>query len=174
MRSLPHTLEATMQDVADQSAAPTTIRTNNMNIYSGTGRSICGWPHRCRQAGGGRRCRPAACLLRDIAALLARFSETREKRARGPENPFQSSSFKGEFRTASGSCLAERGIESHVVDAASVSLAPAASGPEPTDRQTFAARCSPTSAVNRGSAQWFRRRRLKMKITAGFAVSARC
>jgi hypothetical protein len=47
-------------------------------------------------------------------------------------------------------------------------------GPRPTGsmaRLCFV-RCSPTSAVNPGSAQWFGHRRLKMKTAAGFAVSA--
>ena len=49
-------------------------------------------------------------------------------------------------------------------------------GPRPTGstaRPCFA-RCSPTSAANRGSVRWFGRQRLKMKTAAGSAVSVRC
>jgi|SRR6516164_6421659 class 3 adenylate cyclase len=62
-------------------------------------------------------------------------------------------------RTGDGKIVEFRGVE-----------------PRPTGsmaRLCFA-RCSPTSAANRGSAQWFGRRRLKMKTAAGYAVSVRC
>jgi transposase len=72
--------------------------------------------------------------------------------------------------------LLSEGIESHVVDAASIATSRRRRRAK-TDRSMARlcfARCWPTSAANRGSAQWFGRRRLKMKIAAGFAVSVRC
>ena len=71
--------------------------------------------------------------------------------------------------------LLSEGIESHVVDAASIATSRRRRRAK-TDRidgETLL-RALPTGAANRGSAQWFGRRRLKMKTAAAFAVSARC
>ena len=53
-------------------------------------------------------------------------------------------------------------------------FAPGGNGQDRQDyRRDFASRAAcPQARANRGSAQWFGRHRLKMKIAAGFAVSA--
>jgi transposase len=115
----------------------------------------------------------------DIAALLARFSELRRKACARTGKSFpivviQEAGLDGFWIHR---VLLSEGIESHVVDAASIATSRRRrrAKTDRIDSETFCfARCSPISAANRGSAQWFGRRRLKMKTAAAFAVSARC
>ena len=122
-------------------------------------RDRSGWPHRCRQAG--EKMSKHSVSAGDIAALLAAlFRSSGGKRARGTGKSFpivviQESGLDGFWIHR---VLLSEGIESHVVDAASIATSLAGGvGPRPTGstaRLCFA-RCLPTNAVNRGSAQWF-------------------
>ena len=169
-----------MHDVADQSAAPTTIGADLCAIFISLELSRSTWLATSLSPGRGEKMSKHSVPAGDIAALLARFSELRRKACARTGKSFpivviQEAGLDGFWIHR---VLLSEGIESHVVDAASIATAspPAASRPRPTGssaRLCFA-RCSPTSAANRGSVRWFGHRRLKMKTAAGFAVSARC
>src|ERR1700760_3365259 len=102
MRSLPPTLEATMQDVADQSAAPTTIGADLCAIFVSLELSRSTWLVTSLWPGRGEKMSKHSVSAGDMAALLARFSELRRKACARTENPSQSSSFKKRGWTASG------------------------------------------------------------------------
>jgi hypothetical protein len=167
-----------MQDVADQSVAPTTIGADLCAIFISLELSRSTWLVTSLSPGGGEKMSKHSVSAGDIAALLARFSELRRKACARTGKSFpivviQEAGLDGFWIHR---VLLSEGIESHVVDAASIATRAGGVGPRPTGstaRLCFA-RCLPTSAANRGSAQWFGRRRLKMKTAAGFAVSARC
>ena len=167
-----------MQDVADQSAAPTTIGADLCAIYISLELSRSTWLATSLSPGRGERMSKHSVSAGDIAALLARFSELRRKAYARTGKSFpiiviQEAGLDGFWIHR---VLLTEGIESHVVDAASIATSRRRRRAK-TDRivaRLCFARCSPTSAANRGSVQWFGRRRLKMKTAAGFAVSARC
>ena len=168
-----------MQDVADQSVAPTTIGTDLCAIFVSLELSRSTWLATSLSPGRGEKMSKHSVSGGDIAALLARFSELRRKACARTGKSFpivviQEAGLDGFWIHR---VLLSEGIESHVVDAASIATSRRRRRAK-TDRidgeRLCFARCSPTSAVNRGSAQWFGRRRLKMKTAAGFAVSARC
>ena len=72
--------------------------------------------------------------------------------------------------------LQNEGIESHVVDAASIATSRRRSRARPTEstaRRWFA-RCWRTSGANRGCARWLGHRRPRMRTAAASAVSVRC
>src|SRR6478672_10318050 len=102
MRSLPPTLEATMQDVADQSVAPTTIGADLCAIFVSLDLSRSTWLATSLSPGRGEKISKHSVSAGDIAALLRAFQSSGGKRARGPENHSQSSSFKKRGWTASG------------------------------------------------------------------------
>ena len=117
----------------------------------------------------------------DIAALLARFSELRRKACARTGKSFpivviQEAGLDGFWIHR---VLLSEGIESHVVDAASIAISRRRRRAK-TDRidgETLlrALLAHRVRAENRRvCAQWFGRRRLKMKTAAGFAVSVRC
>src|SRR6202020_2674811 len=173
MRSLPPTLEATIQDVADQSVTPTTMGADLCAIFVSLELSRSTWLATSLSPGRGEKMSKHSVSAGDIAALLARFSELRRKACARTGKSFpivviQEAGLDGFWIHR---VLLSEGIESHVVDAASIATSRRRRRAK-TDRSTAKlcfARCSPTSAANRGSAQWFGPRRLKMKTAAGFA-----
>src|ERR1700679_3400606 len=83
MRSLPPTLEATMQDVADQSLAPTAVGGDLCAIIFSLELSRSTWLTTSLSPGRGEKMSKHSVSAGDIAALLARFSElSRKARAR--------------------------------------------------------------------------------------------
>ena len=96
MRSLPPTLEATMQDVADQSAAPTTIRADLCAIFVSLELELIDLAGHIAVARPRGEDVQAQRVCRGISLRCWRafFCFPGGKRARGPENPPQSSSFK--------------------------------------------------------------------------------
>src|SRR6202042_2285299 len=122
MRSLPPTLEATMQDVADQSAAPTTIGTDLCAIFVSLELSRSTWLATSLSPGRGEKMSKHSVSAGDIAALLARFSELRRKACARTGKSFpivviQEAGLDGFWIHR---VLLSEGIESHVVDAASI------------------------------------------------------
>jgi transposase len=71
--------------------------------------------------------------------------------------------------------LQNEGIESHVVDAASIATSVGAGGQRPTRSMVkrWFERCSPTSAANLGSVQWSRCLLPAKKTAATSAASAK-
>src|SRR5882762_1625019 len=122
MRSLPPTLEATMQDVADQSAAPTTIGADLCAIFVSLELSRSTWLATSLSPGRGEKMSKHSVSAGDIAALLARFSELRRKACARTGKSFpiiviQEAGLDGFWIHR---ILLSEGIESHVVDAASI------------------------------------------------------
>src|SRR6478752_2959453 len=122
MRSLPPTLEATMQDVADQSVAPITIGADLCAIFISLELSRSTWLVTSLSPGGGEKMSKHSVAAGDIAALLARFSELRRKACARTGKSFpivviQEAGLDGFWIHR---VLLSEGIESHVVDAASI------------------------------------------------------
>src|SRR6266403_1269393 len=122
MRSLPPTLEATMQDVADQSAAPTTIGTDLCAIFVSLELSRSTWLVTSLSPGRGEKMSKHSVSAGDIAALLARFSELRRKACARTGKSFpiiviQEAGLDGFWIHR---VLLSEGIESHVVDPSSI------------------------------------------------------
>ena len=118
----------------------------------------------------------------DIATLLARFSELGRKACArtGKSYPIvviQEAGLDG-FWIVHRLVLLSEGLESHVVDAASIATSRRRRRAK-TDRidgETLLRALLAHKRGEPGSAQWFPlgSRRLKMKTAAGFAVSVRC
>src|SRR6266403_6374083 len=118
MRSLPPTLEATMQDVADQSAAPTTIGADLCAIFVSLELSRSTWLATSLSPGGGEKMSKHSVSAGDIAGLLKRFAQLKEKaRARtGRDFPVITIQEAGLDGFWIHRVLQSEGIESHVVD----------------------------------------------------------
>ena len=83
-----------MQDVADQSAAPTTIGADLCAIFVSLELSRSTWLVTSLSPGRGEKMSKHSVSAGDIAGLLARFSELRRKACARTGKSFQSSSFK--------------------------------------------------------------------------------
>src|SRR5271165_5840155 len=108
-----------MQDVTDQSAALTTIRADLRAIFISLELSRSTWLITSLSPGGGEKMSKHSVSAGDIAALLARFSELRKKacaRRTGESFPIVVIQEAG----LDGFWMRSEGIESHVVDAASI------------------------------------------------------
>lgn len=111
-----------MQDVADQSAAPTTIGTDLCAIFVSLELSRSTWLVTSLSPGRGEKMSKHSVSAGDIAALLARFSELRRKACARTGKSFpivviQEAGLDGFWIHR---VLLSEGIESHVVDAASI------------------------------------------------------
>ena len=113
-----------MQDVADQSAAPTTIGADLCAIFISLELSRSTWLVTSLSPGGGQKMSKHSVSAGDIAALLARFSELRRKSCARTGKSFpiiviQEAGLDGFWIHR---VLLSEGIESHVVDAASIAI----------------------------------------------------
>jgi transposase len=111
-----------MQDVADQSAAPTTIGADLCAIFVSLELSRSTWLATSLSPGRGEKMSKHSVSAGDIAALLARFSELRRKACTRTGKSFpivviQEAGLDGFWIHR---VLLSEGIESHVVDAASI------------------------------------------------------
>ena len=111
-----------MQNVADQSVAPTTIRADLCAIFISLELSRSTWLATSLSPGGGEKMSKHSVSAGDIAALLARFSELRRKACARTGKSFpiiviQEAGLDGFWIHR---VLLSEGIESHVVDAASI------------------------------------------------------
>jgi transposase len=111
-----------MQDVADQSVAPTTIGADLWAIFISLELSRSTWLVTSLSPGSGEKMSKHSLSAGDVAALLARFSELRRKACArtGKSCPIiviQEAGLDGFWIHR---VLLSEGIESHVVDAASI------------------------------------------------------
>ena len=111
-----------MQDIADQSAAPTTIGADLCAIFVSLELSRSTWLATSLSPGRGEKMSKHSVSAGDIAALLARFSELRRKACARTGKSFpiiviQEAGLDGFWIHR---VLQSEGIESHVVDAASI------------------------------------------------------
>ena len=116
------TLETTMQVVADRAEAPTAIQTELRAIFVSLELSRSTWLITSLSPGGGEKMSKHSVQAGDIAGLLRRFAQLKEKaRARtGRDFPIiviQEAGLDGFWIHR---VLQSEGIESHVVDAASI------------------------------------------------------
>ena len=112
-----------MQDVADQSTAPITIGADLCAIFVSLELSRSTWLATSLSPGRGEKMSKHSVAAGDIAALLARFSELRRKAcARTGKSCSNRRHSRSGGWTASWfhRVLLSEGIESHVVDAASI------------------------------------------------------
>ena len=111
-----------MQTVADRHEAPTAIRTDLGAIFVSLELSRSIWLITSLSPGGGEKMSKQVVRGGDVAGLLKRFSDFVRKRGRGRAKSSRSLSFRRLDSTDSGSIARCRmkGIESHVVDPASI------------------------------------------------------
>ena len=115
-----------MQVAADQSAAPTAIGADLWAIFISLELSRSTWLATSLSPGGGEKMSKHSVSAGDIAALLARFSELRRKACARTGKSFpivviQEAGLDGFWIHR---VLLSEGIESHVVDAASIATSP--------------------------------------------------
>ena len=171
-----------MQDVADQSVTPTTMGADLCVVFISLELSRSTWLATSLSPGRGEKMSKHSVSAGDIAGLLARFSELRRKACARTGKSFpivviQEAGLDGFWIHR---VLLSEGIESHVVDAASIATSRRrrrAKTDRGSDRARLCfARYSPTARrttpglLNGSGAST----RLKMKTAAGFAVSVRC
>ena len=122
VRLLPPTLEETMQTVADRPEVPTAIRTHLGAIFVLLELSRSTWLITSLSPGGGEKMSKQVVRGGDVAGLLERFARLREKaRARtGKVFPFVVIQEAGLDGFWIDRALQNEGIESHVVDPASI------------------------------------------------------
>jgi transposase len=98
-----------MQDVADQSAAPTTIGADLCAIFVSLELSQSTWLATSLSPGGGEKMSKHSVSAGDIAALLARFSELRRESVRADRKilPNFRDSRSGVGRLLDSPCVAE-------------------------------------------------------------------
>src|SRR5277367_3080392 len=111
-----------MQTVADQNVAPTTIRADLCAIFISLEPSRSTWLVTSLSPGGGEKMSKHSVSAGDISALLARFSELRRKACARTGKSFpviviQEAGLDGFWIHR---VLLSEGMESHVVDAASI------------------------------------------------------
>ena len=118
----PPTLETTMQVVADRAEAPTAIHTDLRAIFVSLELSRSTWLITSLSPGGGEKMSKHSVQAGDIAGLLRRFVQLKEKaRARtGRDFPIITIQEAGLDGFWIHRVLQSEGIESHVVDAASI------------------------------------------------------
>ena len=99
-----------MQDVADQSVAPTTIGTDLCAIFVSLELSRSTWLATSLSPGRGEKMSKHSVSAGDIAALLARFFRAQEESVRADRKilPNRRHSRSGVGRLLDSPCLAER------------------------------------------------------------------
>ena len=177
VRLLPPTLEATMQTVADRPEAPTAIRSDLGAIFVSLELSRSTWLITSLSPGGGEKMSKHVVRGGDVAGLLERFAQLREKTRSRTGKVFsfvviQEAGLDGFWIDR---VLQNEGIESHVVDPASIGHRVGVGGRRltgSTARRWFA-RCWHTSGANLGCARWSRHRLPRKRTAAASAASAR-
>ena len=122
VRSQTPTLETTMPTVADRTEAPTAIQTDLAAIFISLELSRSIWLITSLSPGSGEKMSKHSVPAGDIAALLARFSELKRKASARTGNSFpivviQEAGLDGFWLHR---VLQSEGVESHVVDPASI------------------------------------------------------
>jgi transposase len=147
-----------MQVAADRAEAPTAIQTELRAIFVSLELSRSTWLITSLSPGSGEKMSKHSVQAGDIAGLLRRFAQLKEKaRARtGRDFPIITIQEAGLDGFWIHRVLQSEGIESHVVAAASI-LTSRRRRRAKTTRSTarrWSARFWPTSAASRGCAPW--------------------
>jgi transposase len=166
----------TMQTLADRPEGPFAIRTNLGAIFVSLELSRSSWLITSLSPDGGEKMSKHVVRGGDIAGLLQRFEQLREKtRARtGKVFPFiviQEAGLDGFWIDRA---LQSEGIESHVVDPASIATSRRRRRAK-TDKIDGDALVRALLAwVNLGCARWSRHQLPRKRTAAASAASARC
>jgi transposase len=166
-----------MQVKADRPEAPSAIRSDLGAIFVSLELSRSIWLITSLSPGAGEKMSKHSVPAGDIGALLARFSEMKQKAFARTGKSFpiiviQEAGLDGFWIHR---VLQKEGIESHVVDPASIATSRRRRRQRPTGStaKRCCAHCSLTSAANLGCARWSKRRLLKKRTAAVSAASAR-
>ena len=157
---------------------PTAIRTQIAAIFVSLELSRSNWLITSLSPGNGDKMSRHGVDAGDMAALQRLFAELQRKALvrTGKSYPIITIHEAGLDGFWIHRALQKEGIESHVVDAASIAAPRGGGGPRRTG--STARRCCgccwPTSAASRGCARWWWRPPLKKRIAAGCAGSGRC
>ncbi len=151
--------------VVHQTEAPSAIRSNLGAIFVSLELSRSTWLITSLSPGAGEKMSKHSVPAGDICALLARFSELKQKAFARTAKSFriiviQEAGLDGFWIHR---VLRKVGIESHVVQR-----------PIGLTARRYCAGCWPISAANLGCVRWSKRRLPKMRTAAVPAASARC
>ena len=167
-----------MQVQDDHLETPSAIRTDLGAIFVSLELSRSTWLVTSLSPGNGEKLSKHSLSAGDVAALLMRFSELRQKAMKRTAKSFpivviQEAGFDG---FSIHRVLQNEGIESHVVDPASIATARGAGERRPTvlTARRWFARCWLISVANRECARWSKRQRPSKKTADGCVVSAKC
>ena len=167
-----------MQVIADRPEAPSVIRTNLDAIFASLELSHSTWLITSLSPGSGEKMSKHVVRGGDIAGLLQRFAQLREKalaqRCRNiPIIVIHEAGLDGFWIDR---VLKNEGIESHVVDPASVATSRRRrrAKTDKIDGEALVRTLLRTSAANPECAQWSRRRLPRKRIVAVSAASAKC
>ena len=172
------TLETTMPTIADRTEEPTAIQTNLGAIFTSLELSHSIWLITSLSPGGGEKMSKHSVPAGDIASLLARFSELKQKALARTGTPFRSSFFRKRVSTASGFIAYCKAKESKATSSIPPRLRRHVGGDAPrptgsTARRSFA-RYWRSSVANLACARWSRRQLPRKKIGVVSAASAKC
>jgi len=158
------------------SAGPAAIRTQFGAIFVSLELSRSNWLITSLSPGTGEKMSKHSVTAGDIAGLMVRFAELHRKAAARTGKSFpmiviQEAGFDGFWAHR---VLQQEGIESHVVDPASIAVPRRGGGPKPT-RSTGRRCCGRfwlIHAASRVYVRWWSPLRPRKKIGAGSAASA--
>ena len=163
---------------ADCAEELTAIRTGLGAMFVSLELSRSRWLITSMSPGNGEKMSKHAVRGGDVTGLLARFSCLKEKALartgqRFPILVIQEAGLDGFWIHR---MLQAEGIESHVVEPASLAISRRRRRARPTSSMArrWYGRCSPTSAASRECAPWSRRPAPKRRIAAASLASARC
>src|SRR3979411_1763284 len=183
VRLLPPTLEATMQTVADRPEAPTAIRTDLGAIFVSLELSRSTWLITSLSPGGGEKMSKHVVRGGVVAGLLEGFAQLRTKTQTRTEKVFpfvviQEAGLDGFWIDR---VLRNEGIESHVVDPASIATSrrrrraktDGSGGVAGGPRGRGSPACGHKGGASLGCARWSRHRLPRKRTAAASAASAR-
>ena len=154
---------------------PTAIRTHIGAIFVSLELSRSNWLVTSLSPGKGQKMSRHSVTAGNVAELLTLLAELRRRAEvqTGQSYPIITIQEAGLDGFWLHRVLQQNGIESHVVDPASIAMPRSEDAPRRTGStaRRCCGRCSPTSAASRGSARWWSRPRPRRKIAGGFAAS---
>ena len=166
-----------MQIITDRPQAPTAIRTDLGAIFVSLELSRSTWLITSLSPGGGEKISKHTVRSGDVAGLWARFSQLKDKvQVRtgqvAPIIVIQEAGLDGFWIHR---LLQDEGVESHVVDPASIATSRRRrrAKTDKIDGEALVRAFWRISVASRGCAPWFEHRPHKRRIAAGSAASAR-
>ena len=157
------------------SNGPTAIRTQFGAIFVSLELSRSNWLITSLSPGKGEKMSKHSVTAGDVAGLMRLCEELKRKAEvrTGQSYPIITIQEAGLDGFWLHRVLQQEGIESHVVDPASIATPGGAGAPRRTGStgRRCCGRFSPTSAASRGCARWWLRPRPRKRIAGGFAAN---